>query len=121
MSPRDRPEDADPNSPWGGPSQRGLKVRKRDDYGVDLFRRALEHFLDRPHLGHALLELTRAYDPVTNGPILALAMRRRILALLDTGQDTAARQLLEECLTGYTRRGDPDSPDRPAHPDRTGP
>ncbi len=118
MSPRDRPEDVSPNSPWGGPSQRGLKVRKRDDYGVDLFRRALEHFPDRSRLGHALLELTRAYDPVTNGPILALATRRRILDLLDAGQDPAARQLLEECLAGYTRRGDPDSSERP---DRTGP
>ena len=98
---------ADPsgNSPWGGPSRRGLKVRNREDFGIELFREALEHFPDTPRLKHVLLELSRAYNPVVNGPILDPATRRRILELIEAGQGPEARQALEECLTAYARRG----------------
>ena len=104
----DAPEKGQRNSPWGGPSKRGLKVRKRDDYGVSLFRNALDRFADRAPLGHALLELTRVYDPLTNGPILDPAARRQILELVDAGQDAAARRVLEDTLATYVKRGEQD-------------
>ncbi len=93
------------NSPWGGPSRRGLKVRKREDFGIELFREALEHFPDTSHLKRVLLELSRSYNPVVNGPILGPTSRRRILELIEAGQEPEARRVLEECLTAYARRG----------------
>ena len=104
----DAPEEGRGNSPWGGPSKRGLKVRKREDYGVSLFRNALDRFADRAPLRHALLELTRVYNPLTNGPILDPAVRRRMLELAETGQDAEARRLLEDALATYVRRVEED-------------
>ena len=119
MPPSDeRPGDHDSgNSPWGGPAGgRTGRGRKRDDYGVALFRRALDELPAGPGLAHALLELSRAYNPVANAPILDFAARRRILDLAQAGQAVEARRLLEEHLEAYARRG-ADHPD--AAPDVT--
>ena len=102
------PEKLSGVSPWGGPTRRGLKVRRRDDYGIELFRAALDHFSDPPRLRHALLELTRVYNPLSNGPLLDPAVRRRILDLVEAGRDAEARRLLEDHLAAYARRGTPD-------------
>ena len=111
----DRP-DSEPsgNSPWGGPSEREGRARKRDDYGVQLFRRALDSFADLATLRHALLELTRSYNPVTNGPILDAATRYHIIQLVEAGQEPAARHLLAEHLDVYARRGAHHEGDRSA-------
>jgi hypothetical protein len=108
MKREDDPEEGPTNSPWGGPSRRGLKMRKRDDHGVILFRNALDRFADPARLRHALLELARAYDPLANGPILDPGARRRILELVEAGRDAEARTLLEDTLTTYVRRGEQD-------------
>lgn len=102
----DRP-DGEPsgNSPWGGPSERAGRVRKRDDYGVQLFRRALDSFADIAALRHALLELTRSYNPVTNGPILDPETRYHIIRLVEAGEESGARQLLARHLDVYAQRG----------------
>ncbi|PYM58115.1 MAG: hypothetical protein DMD79_19405 [Candidatus Rokuibacteriota bacterium] len=102
-------DDLPRNSPWGGPSERGLKLRKRDDYGVELFRQALEHLADPPRLRHALLELTRAYNPLDDGPILPPGVRQTVLALAEAGEVASARRLLESRLDAYARRGRPET------------
>jgi hypothetical protein len=103
----DQSSDASVNSPWGGPSKRGLRVRQRHDHGADLFRAALDHFDDPERLRHALMELARTYDPVTNGPLLAAAARHRILELAGQGAPTAARGILEGALESYLEAGQP--------------
>jgi len=82
------------------------KLRKRDDPAVDLFREALESLADIPHVKRILLELGRLYNPVTNGPILDLASRRRVVELLEAGAFEDAQELLEQCVKDYTRPAD---------------
>jgi hypothetical protein len=100
-------DDGSVNSPWGGPSKRGLRVRQRHDHGADLFRAALERIDDPDGLRHALLELTRTYNPVTNGPLLAAEARHRILELAGEGVPDEARRILEGALASYTEAGKP--------------
>jgi len=82
------------------------KLRKRDDPAVDLFRDALASLADIPHVKRILLELGRLYNPVTNGPILDLASRRRVVELLEAGAPEDAQELLEQCVKDYTRPAD---------------
>ena len=82
------------------------KLRQRDDPAIDLFREAQANLADLAHVKPILLELSRLYNPVTNGPILDLVRRRRLVELLETGATEAARELLEQCVKGYTRSGD---------------
>jgi hypothetical protein len=90
------------------------KLRKRDDYSVDLFRQALAVLAEpdahaiRERLRPLLTELSRFYDPVSNGPVLDPATRRQVLDLVEAGSGDRARQVLEERLRSYTRL------DRPA-------
>lgn len=110
MSSEQASDDRAVNSPWGGPSKRGLRVRQRHDHGADLFRAALDH-LDAPErLRHALLELSRTYNPVTNGPLLAAGVRHRVLELTGQGEPDGARRLLEAALAGYVQTGQPPTP-----------
>jgi hypothetical protein len=97
-------DDAPANSPWGGPSQRGLKMRKRRDRGADLFRTALQQIDDPERLRPALLELTRIYDPVTNATLLAPEVRHRVLEL------AGGSSRLEAALTRYVEAGEPPPP-----------
>jgi hypothetical protein len=100
------PDDPLPTSPWGGPHRRGLRLRKKDDSGVRLFRAAIERLHDLPALTRALVELGRIYDPVRNGPLVTPAERRRILELASHGAHDEARQAIEAVLAEYTRRED---------------
>ena len=83
------------------------KLRKRDDYSVDLLKEALvllvEPEPDRTRLGRILVELGRFYDPVSNGPVLDPAGRREVLTRLEAGRPEAAREVLEARLRAYTR------------------
>ncbi len=79
------------------------KLRKRDDPALDLFQEALASLADPPRVKRILFELTRLYDPVTNGPILAPATQRRVLECLEAGREAEARQLLDDSLTRYRR------------------
>ena len=103
-------DDAPANSPWGGPSQRGLKMRKRRDRAADLFRTALQHIDDPERLRPALLELSRIYDPVTNATLLAPEVRHRVVELAGRGAREEARRLLEAALARYVEAGEPPSP-----------
>jgi hypothetical protein len=107
MGPEHSPDDQSINSPWGGPSKRGLRVRERHDHGADLFRVALDHLGDRDRLRHAVMELSRTYNPVTNGPLLAAGVRHRVLELADQRELDEARRLLEEALASYIATGRP--------------
>ena len=86
------------NSPWGGPSERALKMRKRQDQGADLFRAALQQIEDPARLRHALLELSRTYNPVTNDTLLTPEVRHAVLQHADQGGAEEARRLLEAAL-----------------------
>jgi hypothetical protein len=81
--------------------RRGLKFRKRDDYAVELLQEALGKVTDVPRVSRILLELGRFYNPYTNGPIVDLATRRRIIELLQVGDTVAAVRLLNERLDRY--------------------
>jgi hypothetical protein len=81
--------------------RRGLKFRKRDDHAVELFREALDKLADVPRVSRILLELGRFYNPYTNGPIVDLATRKRIVGLLETGDAVTAQQILIERLDRY--------------------
>jgi hypothetical protein len=107
MSSEQAPDEAPANSPWGGPSQRGLKMRKRQDQGADLFRAALQQIDDPGGLRHALLELSRTYNPVTNATLLAPEVRHRVLELAGEGAGDEARKLLEAALARYIESGQP--------------
>jgi hypothetical protein len=100
-------EGAGPNSPWGGPSRRGLKVRKHEDHGIHLFRAALDRLAEPESLARTLLELTRCYDPVADAPVLDPTARRTILDLSTQGRAAEARGLLEAAMAEYARRADP--------------
>ena len=110
MSREHSPDEAAANSPWGGPSQRGLKMRKRQDQGADLFRAALQQIDDPERLRHALLELSRTYNPVTNATLLPPEVRHRVLELAGGGAGDEARQVLESALARYIESGQPPEP-----------
>jgi hypothetical protein len=107
MSSDQSSDDGAVNSPWGGPSKRGRRLRERHDYGADLFRAALERIDDPGRLRHALLELARTYNPVTNAPLLAAEARHRILELAGQGVPDEARRVLEGALASYLQAGQP--------------
>jgi hypothetical protein len=91
--------------------RRGLKFRKRDDHAVELFREALGKLGDVPRVSRILLELGRFYNPYTNEPIVDLATRKRIVGLLETGDQDTAKQALTERLDRYASADPPgDSP-----------
>jgi hypothetical protein len=81
------------------------KLRKRDDPAVDLFREAQANLGDLPRVRRILFELGRLYDPVTNGPILDLPSRRRVIELLEADAQENARAFLEQCVTAYLKPG----------------
>jgi hypothetical protein len=85
-------------------------MRKRQDQGADLFRAALQHVEDPTRLRHALLELSRTYNPVTNATLLPPEVRHRVLELASRGAEAEARQLLEEALGRYVASGQPPEP-----------
>src|SRR5262249_33955617 len=86
------------------------KLRKRDDPAIELFQDAQLHIDDVARVKRILLELGRLYNPVTNGPILALAHRRRIVELIEGGGKEAARALLDQCASEYRLGGTQRSP-----------
>ena len=106
--------EAPANSPWGGPSERALKMRRRQDQGADLFRAAIQQIEDPPRLRHALLELSRTYNPVTNATLLAPEARHAVLEHADRGGVEEARRLLEAALRQYIQSGEP--PELPSAP-----
>ena len=81
--------------------RRGLRSRRRDDPALDLFLRAETNFTDVERVDRILLELSRCYNPLTNGPIVDLTTRRSIIEFLQAARVEDARRLFEQCLARY--------------------
>ena len=90
-------EDRPPDSPEARAYRRGFKQKsRRDDYALDLFEEArVKLGTDVPRVDHLLRELTRLYNPLADGPIIDLATRARIMALLAEGRVGEAATLLD--------------------------
>jgi hypothetical protein len=83
--------------------RRGLRSRRRDDHALELFREAEANLGDIRRVDRLLLELGRCYNPLTNGAIVELAIRRRIVEHLQAGNLAEARRLLDEQLLRYAK------------------
>jgi hypothetical protein len=83
--------------------RRTLRSRRRDDHALDLFREAEAHLADLRRVDRILLELGKFYNALTNGPIVDLSTRRRIVELLAAGQREEARAILDERLLQYAK------------------
>src|SRR5438876_9604955 len=81
--------------------RRGLRSRRRDDPALDLFRRIETSLSDIGFVDRMLLELSRCYNPLTNGPIVDLVTRRGIVLSMRAARDADAKKLLDECLGPY--------------------
>ncbi|HEY3066918.1 MAG TPA: hypothetical protein VGL09_14080 [Methylomirabilota bacterium] len=85
-------------------------VDKHADYAVDLFHEAEQNLADVARVNRILLELGRFYNPLTDGAIVPLAMRQRIVGLLERGDHEEAATLLRDLLSAYTRAAATDTP-----------
>jgi hypothetical protein len=90
-------EDEERSSPEARAYRRGFKQKsRRDDYALDLFEEARTKLgADIDRVDHLLRELSRLYNPLTDGPIVDLATRARIMGLLGDGRVGEASTLLE--------------------------
>jgi hypothetical protein len=79
------------------------KLRRREDDEVRMMREALTSLEDIPRVKDILLELGRFYNPVTNAPVVAPDLRRRIVGSLEAGDTEGARVLLEAHLSEYQK------------------
>ena len=93
----DRPESGD-DTPAARAYRRGFRQKnRRDDYALDLFQEARAKLIADPvRVERILSELVRLYNPLVDGPVLDLATRGRIMALLEAGRGPEAGALLEE-------------------------
>ena len=86
------------------------KLRKREDDEVRMMREALANIDDVPGVKRILLELSRFYNPVTDGPVVSLDTRRRVITCLDASDFPGAQAILEAHLAEYLKideRGTP--------------
>jgi hypothetical protein len=88
--------------------RRGFRQKnKRDDYALDLFAEARAKLADDPErVGRILTELSRLYNPLSNGPLVDLDTCGRIMALLSAGRAGEAGALLEERYRRYAPTDD---------------
>ncbi len=91
------------DSPQARAYRRGFRDKgdKREDYAVDLFRAALGALDDAPRVDQILIELTRLYNPLVDGPIIDARTRGAVLQALEAADPDLARRLLEERLDLY--------------------
>lgn len=84
-------------SPEARAYRRGFRQKnKRDDYALDLFEEArLKLGSDPERVGQILGELSRLYNPLTDGPIVDLPTRTAIMGRLGAGQPDEAAALLD--------------------------
>jgi hypothetical protein len=102
MTEAERPSESD-DSPGARAYRRGFRQKsKRDDYALDLFQEARARLLDDPgRVDQILRELARLYNPLSDGPIVDLATRGRIMTSLQAGQATEAAAFLDACYRLY--------------------
>ena len=83
-----------------------------------MMREALANLDDAPRVKRVLLELSRFYNPVADGPVIDPDTRHAVIACLDASDLAGARALLEAHLASYLRIDEPSrsaesSPDTP--------
>jgi hypothetical protein len=88
------------------------KGNKREDWAVDVFREVFAHLDDAPRVDRLLFDLSRYYNPLTDGPIVDVPTRRRVAECLAAGAVEEARSLIRTCLDRY-RGGIDDGLDPP--------
>jgi len=86
--------------------RRRLRSRRRDDPALDLFRQAETSLADVDKVDRILRELGKCYNPLTNGPIVTLDTRKRIIEALRAGKTEDARRQLDERLNAYASWGE---------------
>jgi hypothetical protein len=74
---------------------------KRQDTGIDLFRRAEAHLDDLERIKPVLFELSRLYNPLIDGPLVDRISYARILEAVEAGRLDEARRILETRLALY--------------------
>ena len=86
-----------PGTPEERAYRRGFKQKsRRDDFALDLFEEARTKLATDPdRVDQVLRELSRLYNPLTDGPIVDLATRARIMGLLQERRPADAATLLE--------------------------
>jgi hypothetical protein len=94
----DRPPEEADESAAARAYRRGFRQKsKRDDYALDLFHEARAKLgEDDARVDQILRELARLYNPLTDGPILDLATRARIMGLVQAGRRAEAAALIDE-------------------------
>jgi hypothetical protein len=84
-----------------GEGRKHWRKHKRQDTGLLLFERARASLGDPARARPLLFELSRLYNPVTNGPLVDRATYAGILGALEQGRVEEARRLLDERLALY--------------------
>ena len=82
------------------------RLRKREDDEVRMMREALASLDDVPRVKRILVELSRFYNPVADGPVVDPETRHAVIACLESGDIEGARSVLEAHLATYLRIDD---------------
>ena len=72
-----------------------------------MMRDALAHLEDIARVKRLLLELSRFYNPVTDGPVVGPDIRHAVIASLERGDMDAARSVLDAHLTRHLNIDEP--------------
>jgi hypothetical protein len=84
-----------------GEGRKHWRKHKRQDTGLVLFERARASLGDPAQAKPLLLELSRLYNPVTNGPLVDRATYAHMVVAVEQGRVDEARRLLDERLALY--------------------
>ena len=83
------------------------RLRKREDDEVRMMREALASLDDAPRVKRILVELSRFYNPVADGPVVDPGTRQAVIACLEAADLAGARVLLEAHLAAYLKIDEP--------------
>jgi hypothetical protein len=83
------------------------RLRKREDDEVRMMREALASLDDAPRVKRILVELSRFYNPVADGPVVDPETRHAVIACLEAADLAGARALLEAHLAAYLKIDEP--------------
>lgn len=88
-------------APEESESRKHWRKMKRQDTGIELFRRAETYLGNLERLKPILFELSRLYNPLIDGPLIDRASYARILESVEAGRPDDARRILEARLALY--------------------
>ena len=86
------------------------RLRKREDDEVRMMREALASLDDAPRVKRILVELSRFYNPVADGPVIDPGTRHAVIDCLEAADLAGARAVLEAHLTAYLKIDEPPVP-----------